>query len=1012
VAQDGTPKITDFGLAKKLDDESGQTRTGAVMGTPSYMAPEQASGKTSQVGAAADVYALGAILYEMLTGRPPFNAATPMDTILQVIEEEVVSPRRLQPKVPRDLETITLTCLQKEPSRRYASAADLADDLRCFVEGKPIKARPVSLLEHAWRWCRRNSAIASSAAALLLLLISTAIGATVVAVRMDRLADSESKQRRRAMTTLVDSYASFAQAADAQKDTATAFLWFSLAAREAAEDPERQQANLLRARNWQQQLIVPAHAVQHRNVYRHGGSIFKALWLTQRQHFLVTWLYSNRVTVWDLSREQPVNLPGMPTEIGAVACAPDGNVMAVATRDGVAIFDIAAGERIGHISLPGGVNVLAFDNQGKRLAVGYESAIRLWNVVTGEFLRGEVWMPAGVGHASFNAAGTRLLARAMDDTVAVVDVGPDGLGMQRLPSSLLHKGSRGVEPLFLPGDAVLLVKNRSSLIWVDCDTGKQLREVAGPRGSKVSAVCQRGERIAVIWDDAVHILDAKTGASCLNRPIERPKGVLAIAFDPLGEVLAISGADSLVQFWSAASGAPLLHTVHLQSHAHWLQFASDGRSFLTSQENGHVICWKLPDPGAGDHAISMQGGSGVVLTADGQYLLPIGMTYRLATLNATQVRLTANGEGIGPEFRPAGIIMGGAFSPDGFIVALIASSMNDPAKRGLTNFQVVHVGGTLELWKWRDRQRVCQPIALPSEPRGVAFSPDGTRVAVICSEGDLILFDPRTGQAVHDLKTGITSGASKAMVPNLLVSNGALSFSPNGKRLATWQMDSQVLVWNVATREIERKLVHEDRAYDVRYSADGKWLATASLDKQVRVWNLDTGELAAPALRHAAPVTAARWANQEMNLITLCDDGYLGVWDWRNARVSGSYQDTHGSHDLAAFSNGRLLALASEAGLVRLFDKTIMKPITPTWASSDTWISATITPDEERLVMAGYSGTIHVMNLRRWLAPVQSEPEELVKIGELVTGLRYQEGGLQKLTPDEWFSRWKEYRHK
>ncbi len=174
LREDGTPKISDFGLAKKLDVQQAQTATGDVMGTPSYMSPEQAQGNSKQVGPAADLYALGAILYELLTGRPPFLAANPLDTILQVISREPVPVRQLQPRIPRDLETICLKCLQKEASRRYASALDLADDLGRFLNGEPIRARPIGLLERGYRWCRRHRALAglSFLVATLLVVVS------------------------------------------------------------------------------------------------------------------------------------------------------------------------------------------------------------------------------------------------------------------------------------------------------------------------------------------------------------------------------------------------------------------------------------------------------------------------------------------------------------------------------------------------------------------------------------------------------------------------------------------------------------------------------------------------------------------------------------------------------------------------------------------------------------------------------------------------------------------------
>jgi tetratricopeptide (TPR) repeat protein/tRNA A-37 threonylcarbamoyl transferase component Bud32 len=165
LSEDGTPKVTDFGLARRWQDDAGLTLTGHPLGTPSYMAPEQARGDKSALGPATDVYALGAVLYELLTGRPPFRADTPTATLQQVLADEPVSPARLNPGVPRDLETICLKCLNKEPHKRYASARALAEDLRRCERGEPIKARPVGPLERAVRWVRRRPALAGALAA-------------------------------------------------------------------------------------------------------------------------------------------------------------------------------------------------------------------------------------------------------------------------------------------------------------------------------------------------------------------------------------------------------------------------------------------------------------------------------------------------------------------------------------------------------------------------------------------------------------------------------------------------------------------------------------------------------------------------------------------------------------------------------------------------------------------------------------------------------------------------------
>lgn len=223
LGEKGEVKIADFGLAKCLDANDSNTRTGDILGTPSYMAPEQASGKISEIGVAADVYALGAILYETLTGRPPFRAASAIDTIMQVANNDPAPPSQLQPNVPRDLETICLKCLHKSPGHRYESAAALADDLQRYLAGEPIVARPVGAIERTLKYARRNPAIAAIVGIVFFGLVA---GLTTVALYNSRL-QAEQIKLAKANTLLTNQSDDLRQAkatADQQRSAALAAL--------------------------------------------------------------------------------------------------------------------------------------------------------------------------------------------------------------------------------------------------------------------------------------------------------------------------------------------------------------------------------------------------------------------------------------------------------------------------------------------------------------------------------------------------------------------------------------------------------------------------------------------------------------------------------------------------------------------------------------------------------------------------------------------------------------------
>jgi serine/threonine protein kinase/WD40 repeat protein len=459
-----TPKIADFGVAKCIDDGSGQTADGDMLGTPSYMAPEQARGRSRQVAPTTDVYALGAILYELTTGRPPFDGEHPLETVHQVLHDDPVSPSRLQPRLPRDLETITLTCLQKDPAKRYQSAGALSDDLDRFLDGRPITARPTPPWERLGRWARRRPREALLAA---VALASVLAGLWLVGWQWYRAVADQHGADARALTELAARRGAERREAYLAVDRGTllcergeigpGLLWLNRGL-ELAHGAGADQLDMplrIALADWARQIAVPASdAVQaieagrvagsaagvtvsgdgrwrltslpdgsarlwdvadNRQVqdFRHGGQLLTGMaFVPPDGRLILTASPAGGVRVWERDTGNSVGwLAPVWMPAHRLAVSADGQLALVSHGNDARLWDVPGRRPVGH-PLPHGarVSAVAFSADGRTCATGDDAGrVRLWGVTTRQPIGSTIDHDSQVLGLRFSADGRRLV---------------------------------------------------------------------------------------------------------------------------------------------------------------------------------------------------------------------------------------------------------------------------------------------------------------------------------------------------------------------------------------------------------------------------------------------------------------------------------------------------------------------------------------------------------------------------------------------------------------------------
>jgi WD40 repeat protein len=560
---DGTLKVSDFGLARRLG-ESGLTASWEILGTPSYMAPEQAWGHRA-VGPAADVYALGAILYDCLTGRPPFKAATAVETIRQVADLEPVPPRRLLPALPRDLETICLKCLNKDSARRYVSAQALAEDLERFLAGRPILARPVGKLERAAKWVRRQPL----AAVLIALVVLVALGA-------------------------------FAGLSLAWRRTETA-------RKEALEEAEARriayEAEAVQRHRFAQQLYFSRIALADREIHAN-----KIAWA---RHSLALCPEELRRWEWGFLRgkvagQAPRTFQATDRGVGCLAFDRQGTTLAAACGDGaIRLWQVPDGKGLrtlrGH---EGSVNWLCFSPDGQRLASGgADGAIVLWDVRSGEPKKRLLGHEQAVSTVAYHPNGLFLASATFDiddpgevwlwDVASGKEVGRFRGHQSRITALaysadgrwLVSSGHDGTVQVLHGRDASPARTFRGHAFPVSAVAFGPNGLVASCAGRLVAEKPEEGE--VLLWQ-------AETGQVRyrLQGHSRRP---VALAFSPDGLRLATAGWDRQIKLWEVASGQEVLTLEGHHDGVLALAFSPDGRRLASAGMGAEVILWEAAE---------------------------------------------------------------------------------------------------------------------------------------------------------------------------------------------------------------------------------------------------------------------------------------------------------------------------------------------------------------------------------------------------------------------------------